>query len=174
MEAATVEAPGEDAATTMPPPAATDSAQEVDDEEPIVIRETQGQMDCTSNLRTFDERVHKKKYKVAVHAIRGAWTSVWVWVGKLEHMYLILSICCFTKGFEAAFQEYNLTFAQYLTQTAGRRFDPPIEFEMQPVDFQGLFDAVENEEVGACRELFERRRKTCISLIVSLFVCNHL
>lgn len=51
------------------------------------------------------------------------------------------------RGFEAAYEEYNTTFADYLTQTAGQRFDPPIEFEMVPVNFQGLFDAVESQEI---------------------------
>ena len=77
-------------------------------------------MDCSSDLRQFDPRVHKKKYRIAVHAIR---------------------------GFEAAYQEYNKTFADYLTETAGRRFDPPISFEMVAVNFKGLFDAVEEEAV---------------------------
>lgn len=51
------------------------------------------------------------------------------------------------RGFEAAYQEYNKTFAEYLTSTAGKRYDPPITFEMVPVNFQGLFDAVEEEAV---------------------------
>ena len=76
-------------------------------------------MDCSSNKRQFDPRVHKKQYRVAVHAIR---------------------------GFKSAYIEYNKTFAEYLTATAGQRFDPPIQFEMVPVNFQGLFDSVESQE----------------------------
>lgn len=77
-------------------------------------------LDCTSHIRPFDPKVHKRKYRFAVHAIR---------------------------GFESAFAEYNMTFSEYLTNTAGKRFDPPIEFDMVPVDFKGLFDAVDAEQV---------------------------
>lgn len=43
--------------------------------------------------------------------------------------------------------EYNKTFSDYLTATAGQRFDPPVEFEMVPVNFQGLFDAVQEDSI---------------------------
>lgn len=106
----------------MASPVATnaDEGSQNAEEELIVIRDTQGRMDCTSKLRTFDPKTHSPVYHVAVHAIRGV---------------------------DAAYQEYNTTFADYLTATAGKRFDPPIEFRMRPVDFQELFDAVEKEEV---------------------------
>lgn len=83
-------------------------------------RLAQGDIDCSSDIRPFDELSHKKTYRLAVHAIR---------------------------GFEAACQEYNKTFAEYLTATAGKRFDPPISFEMIPMNMQGLFDAVEEEAI---------------------------
>ena len=70
--------------------------------------------------KKFDPKWHKKKYRVGVHA---------------RH------------GFEFAYLEYNKTFTEYLTATAGQRFDPPIEFETVPVNFQGLFDAVEEDTV---------------------------
>jgi len=89
-------------------------------EESIEVRDNQGQLDCTTDKRTFDPRVHEKVYHIGVHAIR---------------------------GFDSAYREYNKTFSEYLTATAGQRFDPPIRFEMTPVNFQGLFDSVENEEV---------------------------
>ena len=88
--------------------------------EQMAPREKQGQLDCISDKRAFDPRVHNEVYHIAVHAIR---------------------------GFDAAYAEYNTTFAEYLTATAGQRFDPPIRFEMVPVNFQGLFDSVENEVV---------------------------
>jgi ABC-type amino acid transport substrate-binding protein len=79
-----------------------------------------GQLDCSAELRTFIPRLHKKKYRVAVQAVRGIDETV---------------------------EESDATFSQYLTETAGRRFDQVIEFEMVPLDFQGIFDAVANEEI---------------------------
>ena len=76
--------------------------------------------DCNLGNRPFDPLQHKRKYRVGVHAIRGA---------------------------DAAKAEYNQLFGEYLTATSGKRFNPPIEFEMVPVTFQGLFDAVEKEEI---------------------------
>jgi hypothetical protein len=73
-------------------------------------------IDCASAIHKYDPLIHVPKYRIAVYAIR---------------------------GFRSAFAEYNLTFSEYLTVTAGRRFDPPIEFEMVPYDF----DAVYEEEV---------------------------
>jgi hypothetical protein len=43
--------------------------------------------------------------------------------------------------------QYNLTFAEYLTATAGKRFDPAIEFEMIPASLHELYDAAEEEEI---------------------------
>ena len=77
-------------------------------------------MDCSSDKRQFKPRVHKQKYRVAVHA---------------------------TRGFDAAYNKYNKIFTDYLTATAGQRFEPPISFEMVPVNFKGLFDSVESQEV---------------------------
>jgi serine/threonine protein kinase len=39
-----------------------------------------------------------------------------------------------TRGLNAAFEEFNTTFHDYLTATAGARFDPPIRFEMNLLD----------------------------------------
>ncbi|CAB9496917.1 activated protein kinase catalytic subunit alpha-1 [Seminavis robusta] len=85
-----------------------------------VIEAASSKMDCVSGLKHFDPHKHKTIYRVGVHAIR---------------------------GFDAARQEYNTIFGEYLTATAGRRFTQPIQFEMVPVTFQGLFDAVEQEEI---------------------------
>jgi len=59
--------------------------------------------DCMSGLKKFDPDMHKKVYYVGVHA---------------------------PGGIETAWKEHNITFEQYLTATAGQRFDPPIEFKM--------------------------------------------
>lgn len=53
----------------------------------------------------------------------------------------------FSLGFDEAYLEYNQTFSEYLTVTAGQRFDPPIGFEMVPVNIQGLFDSVQEESI---------------------------
>ena len=46
------------------------------------------------------------------------------------------------RGLETLYQEYNSTFAAYLTETAGRQFDPPIRFEIFPLLFgeDGILD----------------------------------
>ena len=75
---------------------------------------------CVMGRHPFDPFRHKRKYHVRVHAIR---------------------------GFDAAMREYNLTFSEYLTETAGKRFDPPIEFSMDPISFEGMNDAIENDEM---------------------------
>lgn len=56
----------------------------------------------------YDDVNSKPKYKIGVLAIEGE---------------------------ETAFSTYNATFADYLSSTAGKRFDPPIAFEMVAVDF---------------------------------------
>jgi len=47
------------------------------------------------------------------------------------------------RGFEAAYNEFNRTFSDYLTETAGKRFDPPVRFELKPLNFILLFSDVE-------------------------------
>ena len=62
----------------------------------------------------FDAARHRETYRVGVLAIRGR---------------------------EAAYREFNKTFGDYLTATAGRRFaDPPVRFEMVPLDFVSLYE----------------------------------
>eukprot|EP00522_Entomoneis_paludosa_P009886 CAMPEP_0172454726 /NCGR_PEP_ID=MMETSP1065-20121228/11634_1 /TAXON_ID=265537 /ORGANISM="Amphiprora paludosa, Strain CCMP125" /LENGTH=1107 /DNA_ID=CAMNT_0013207105 /DNA_START=52 /DNA_END=3375 /DNA_ORIENTATION=+ len=51
------------------------------------------------------------------------------------------------RGFEAAYREFNTTFADYLTATAGQRFDPPIEFQLKPLNFLTLFEDSEQGNV---------------------------
>ena len=64
-----------------------------------------GGLDCTSGFREFNPSLHKKTYYIGLHA---------------------------PGGVEVALREYNLTFDDYLTATAGQRFDPPIEFKIKP------------------------------------------
>ena len=69
----------------------------------------------------FDEKIHKKtEFKVGVLAIR---------------------------GFEAAYNEFNKTFNEYLTATAGQRFDPPITFRLEPLNFLTLFSSAAEASV---------------------------
>lgn len=63
-------------------------------------------MDCTSSILPFDPLQHKTTYKVAVHAVR---------------------------GLNAARNANIKIYEDYLTATAGQRFDPPIKFEMEAV-----------------------------------------
>jgi ABC-type phosphate/phosphonate transport system substrate-binding protein len=51
------------------------------------------------------------------------------------------------RGVEAAYKSYNSTFSDYLTATAGKRFDPPITFEMQDVSFQTMYDLTASNEI---------------------------
>ena len=68
----------------------------------------------------LDDKQHKPLYKVGVLAIR---------------------------GLESAFQQYNAIFAEYLTATVGRRFEPSIKFEVYPLSFQSVFDEAERRGV---------------------------
>lgn len=71
---------------------------------------------CNAVKKTLDPKRHKSTYTVGVLAIR---------------------------GFEAAYQEFNKTFSDYLTVTAGQRFDPPVAFEMKPLNFISLIEDTE-------------------------------
>jgi ABC-type phosphate/phosphonate transport system substrate-binding protein len=51
------------------------------------------------------------------------------------------------RGPEEAFQEFNSTWNTYLTATAGRRFDPPIRFDMKFLDFVSLFTDTASAQV---------------------------
>lgn len=75
---------------------------------------------CSPRRHPFDRFKHQPVYHVGVHSV---------------HSY------------EATFQEYNVTFSEYLTATAGQRFDPPIRFDMVPYSFDDFFDAIDNEEL---------------------------
>ena len=71
-------------------------------------------------LRKFNPSIHKSTYTVGVLAIR---------------------------GFDAAYLEFNTTFNQYLSLTAGRRYDIPINFVMKPLNFTSLFSDSETSNV---------------------------
>ena len=71
-------------------------------------------------IRDFNPLVHKEKYLVGVYS---------------------------NEGENSVFRLYNQTFATYLTATAGKRFNPPIEFEVVPVNLNSLMLRAEAEEV---------------------------
>jgi hypothetical protein len=80
-----------------------------------------GNGDCPDSIvKPFDPRKHKPVYQVGVLAIR---------------------------GFEAAYNEFNRTFVDYLTATVGQRYDPPISFELKPLNFISLFADTETANV---------------------------
>lgn len=75
---------------------------------------------CTSDLRAFDVHVHQPKYTVAFHAIR---------------------------GFDTAVNEYNTTFSEYLTATAGKRFEPAIRFVLKPMTYPEIREGIASESI---------------------------
>jgi hypothetical protein len=73
-------------------------------------------MDCASAKRIYDPLIqHKNHFRVGVHALR---------------------------TLEEANASYGVIFSDYLTATAGARFDPPITFEAVPLYASGVYDAV--------------------------------
>ena len=75
----------------------------------------------TKPKRNYDPSIHKKQvYTVGVLAIRGV---------------------------DAAYNEFNTTFNQYLTATVGQSFDLPIQFEMKPLNFLSLFSDTQERNV---------------------------
>lgn len=78
------------------------------------------QLQCSAALNNWTSHRHKDVYRVGVLAIR---------------------------GFPAAYKEFNSTFSDYLTATAGARFNPPIRFELKPLNFNLLFTDTEASEV---------------------------
>ena len=50
------------------------------------------------------------------------------------------------RGFPAAYAEFNTTFSTYLTLAAGAAFDPPIAFQLRPLNFISLFGDVQIEQ----------------------------
>ena len=71
---------------------------------------------CLASESVFQNGTHKTEYRVGVLAIR---------------------------GFEAAYNEFNATFSDYLTATAGKKFSQPIKFTMVPLNFISLFGDVQ-------------------------------
>ncbi|CAJ1941384.1 unnamed protein product [Cylindrotheca closterium] len=77
-----------------------------------------GDINCTHGLREFNRHTQKQVYTVGVHA---------------------------PAGIDKAWNEFNMTFETYLTEVVGKRFDPPIEFQMKPSEWP-LLDWIDNAE----------------------------
>ena len=75
---------------------------------------------CTKVVHDFNPLLHKPKYRVGVYA---------------------------SEGDEVAHAMYDAVFQDYLTETAGKRFDPPLDFEVVPVSLTELLELAENEQV---------------------------
>lgn len=75
---------------------------------------------CTTVVYKYNFLLHKPKYRVAVYA---------------------------NEGNDEAYRKYQTLFEDYLTATAGRKFDPPLQFEMVPVTQTDLVHLAEEEEV---------------------------
>jgi hypothetical protein len=110
-------------ATEMPTETLT---QEFEAMEELQIREnlTKAELDastCQSQLRPFKAQTEGDRLlRVGVHSIR---------------------------GFDKDLEEYSTLFNDYLTKTAGRRFDPPLEFEMVPLTFDAIMDTASRKSI---------------------------
>mmetsp|Transcript_13182 Transcript_13182/g.31588 ORF Transcript_13182/g.31588 Transcript_13182/m.31588 type:complete len:1491 (+) Transcript_13182:121-4593(+) len=84
----------------------------------VSSQQDEGEHDCIEGLRQFNPVTQKRVYNVGVHA---------------------------SAGIETARMEFNLTFDEYLNEVVGKRWDPPIEFQMKITD-DSIRDWLENEE----------------------------
>ncbi len=78
------------------------------------------QDDCIVTKIKQNPFIHKSLYTVGVHAVR---------------------------GLDLSFNEVNQVFAEYLTATAGQKFDPPIQFNVVVYHFSDVLTAIENKEI---------------------------
>ena len=75
---------------------------------------------CITRIHNFDPLQHKARYRVGIYS---------------------------SESDEVVYRMYNVTYAQYLTATAGQRFDPPIQFDIVPVSLDSLANKAATEEV---------------------------
>jgi ABC-type phosphate/phosphonate transport system substrate-binding protein len=78
----------------------------------------EGELNCVQGLRQYNPITQKKVYNVGVHA---------------------------TAGIETAKREFNLTFQEYLNEAVGKRWNPPIEFNMKITD-DSMRDWLDNKD----------------------------
>ena len=75
---------------------------------------------CGGKKIDLNQYIHKSTYTVAIHAVT---------------------------ALKAAYRDTHKVFGEYLTATAGQKFNPPIQFNVVSNYFAGLFDAIDNEEL---------------------------
>jgi hypothetical protein len=68
----------------------------------------------------FDKFIHKPVYRIGVHS---------------------------TLELDETYEEYSKILGEYLTETAGKVFDPPVKFEVVASYFDSLLAAIDNEDV---------------------------
>ena len=79
-----------------------------------------GRLDCAQGFRQFNELTQKKTYNIGIYAPDNIETTV---------------------------REFNLTFETYLTETVGKRWNPPIEFKMVPTRYPLIAWIDQNQDV---------------------------
>ena len=75
---------------------------------------------CPTLVHTFNPIIHKPKYVVGVYS---------------------------SEGDQVVFDLYGTVFKDYLTATAGQKFDPPIEFDLVPVTLTTLMNMADDKTV---------------------------
>jgi guanylate cyclase len=94
----------------------------------LAVAQQEGEQQSANNVDAcgvskikLDSFVHKKtSYTIGIHA---------------------------TMGLDAVYDANYKLFGEFLTATAGKRFDPPVEFSVVPKYFDGIFEAIENDEM---------------------------
>lgn len=76
--------------------------------------------ECPTIIHDFNPNIHKEKYTVGVFS---------------------------SEGEEVVYELYGTVFAEYLTATAGKRFNPPVEFDLIPVTLTTLINLSNDEKV---------------------------
>jgi hypothetical protein len=112
--------PVESLSTPAPVPATTAVPSQQQDETTSAGAGNCDQHADSHSKHKFNPFIHKPVYNVQVHA---------------------------TRGLDEAYDDVYKVFGEYLTMTAGQMFDPPISFQVVPQYFDGLFDAIKNEEM---------------------------
>eukprot|EP00980_Cylindrotheca_fusiformis_P020566 scaffold7641_cov115-Cylindrotheca_fusiformis.AAC.12 len=77
-----------------------------------------GELNCAQGLRSFNERTQKRTYNIGVYA---------------------------PDNVEETMKAFNMTFETYLTETVGKRWDPPISFKMVPTRYP-LIDWIDEKQ----------------------------
>ena len=97
-----------------------DARQLLGDESESNPTTTTGAVSCGTSKQQLDDYIRKDKYVIGIHAEHDEETYVY---------------------------NHELIFQEYLTATAGQKFDPPIKFELIPVNLEQVVGSVETQEV---------------------------